>query len=193
MSMWDRDVDGNVTQVGLDEQASWLNDDSEKIIIVDVQFHNGIELVTGHFSNFPYIMPFEDSSLDFDGTTVLQNIAYEDNLISIPNIISRIDSDINIGSVEFLNSDGEFDNLITYAWEGHPLRIYMGAKDWVKDDFIIIIEAISSVISSPRPNIMSLSIRDKKEVFDRKVQEVLVDEDYVVALYASADLHLYPH
>ena len=168
----------------LEEQQRWLSEDSEKIVLCDIQYHDGTNRRTGHFSNYPYIMQLNDSFEDFDGT-ILQNIAYEDNLISIPNIITRIDADVNIGAIEFLNADGEFDSFIKYAWEGHPLKIYIGDKTWVKDDFILILEAVSNVISSPRNNVMSLGIRDKKEVFNVKAQTQLINIDYISNLYTT--------
>ena len=187
MSIWDRDGNGDLTTLGEQQQQEWLSEDNEKIIICDIVFYNKAAGTTqvGYFSNYPYITPHTDSftplNADFYTPALpdVNNIPYVDILINIPNIISKIDSDINIGAIEFLNADGEFDEYITYAWEGWPLRIYIGDKSWIKDDFILILEAVSSVISSPRPNIMSLGIRDKKEVFNVKVQTQLITEDYV--------------
>jgi hypothetical protein len=184
MSIWDRDGNGDLTTTGLEQQQDWLSSDSEKIVICDIVYHNGTDEQIGYFSNYPYITPWGTSFTDILGNPV-DNMPYIDNLINIPNIISKIDSDVNIGAIEFLNADGEFDSFIAYAWEGWPLRIYIGAKSWEKDDFILILEGISSVISSPRPNIMSLGIKDKKESFDVKVQTTLIDEAYVLALYAD--------
>lgn len=183
MSRWSSNVDTKAF-----EQEQWLGEDNEKIVICDIQYYNTTptvdEMQVGYFSNFPYITGFGDSFTNLLGNTV-SSIAYEDILINIPNIISRIDASINIGAIEFLNSDGVYDELITYAWEGHPLRIYIGGRDWLKDDFIMILEAVSTVISSPRPNIMSLGIRDKNEVLNVKAQLQFIDEDYVTALYAD--------
>ena len=184
MSRWDRDVDGELTATGLAEQQEWLSTDGEKIVICDIVYHDATTTQVGYFSNYPYITPHGEDFTDLLGATV-NNIPYVDILANIPNIISRIDSDVNIGAIEFLNADGEYDSLINYAWEGWPLKIYIGGKDWLRNDFILILEAISSVISSPRPNIMSLGIRDKKEVFNVKAQTTLIDTDYVTGLYAS--------
>ena len=184
MSIWDRDGNGDLTATGLAEQQSWLSEDNQKIVICDIVYHNGTTTQVGYFSNYPYITPYNSSFIDLLNNSV-NNIPYIDNLINIPNIISRIDSDVNIGAIEFLNANGEFDDYITYAWEGWPLRIYIGDKSWIKDDFILILEAVSSVISSPRPNIMSLGIRDKKEVFTVNAQTQLIDTDYVSALYTN--------
>ena len=198
MSIWDRDGNGDLTTLGEQQQQEWLSEDNEKIIICDIVYHNGTTTQVGYFSNYPYITPHTDSftplNADFYTPALpdVNNIPYVDILINIPNIISRIDSDINIGAIEFLNADGEFDEYITYAWEGWPLRIYIGDKSWIKDDFILILEAVSSVISSPRPNIMSLGIRDKKEVFNVKVQTQLITGDYVEnVLYKTGTLPVF--
>ena len=169
-----------------DEQKAWLEEDNEKIVICDIQYYNTTinQIQQGFFSNYPYIMQQGDSFTDFEGTT-RRNVAYEDNLLSIPNIISKIGASVTISALEFLNSDGEFDPFIDYAWEGHPINIYIGDKNWVKDDFILILSGISSLISSTRYNIMSLDIRDKKEVFNKKVQETLLDDLYAKTLYAD--------
>jgi hypothetical protein len=179
MSVWS----GTAEEIAAQQQA-WLSEDNEKIIICDIVYHDGNSTQVGYFSNYPYITPHNTSFIDLLDVSV-NNIPYIDNLINIPNIISRIDADINIGAIEFLNADGKFDEFITYAWEGWPLKIYIGDKSWEKDDFILILEAISSVISSPRPNIMSLGIRDKKEVFNVNAQTQLITQPYVSALYTD--------
>jgi hypothetical protein len=167
-----------------EQKQEWLTEDNVKIIIADIVYHDGQDLQVGYFSNYSYITPFGTTFVDELGNTV-SNISYIDNLINIPNIISKIDSDVNVGALEFLNAEGDYDDYVNYAWEGHPMHLYIGDPTWEKDDFIIILEAISTNISSPRPNIMALSIRDKKEVFNVKAQEELITETYVRTMYSD--------
>jgi hypothetical protein len=156
------------------EQIQWLADDNEKIVLCDIEYHDGFSLKLAHFSNSPYITPYNEtfSWTYSDGTVdnTLNNVAYIDNMSNIPNISSRIDSDVNVGTIEFLNAEGEYDYLIKYAWEGHPLKLFIGSPDWNRNDFIEILTGIATNITSPRPNIIGLGVRDKKEIFNQKLQ-----------------------
>jgi hypothetical protein len=180
-----------------DAQKAWLRDDNQKIILCDIEYYDTDKaennLSLGLFSNYPYILEKGDSftwtpsdiSLD---PVIIKNTSYVDNLLNIPNFVSKIDSDINIGNLEFLNAEGEYDHFLNYAWEGYPVNIYIGDPSWIKDDFILIFSSIASVIHSPRPNILSLGIRDRKEVFDVLVQTNKItwtdkEENYLYRLY----------
>jgi len=173
----------------LRQQQEFLRSDQEKIILCDVEYHDGTQLRLGTFSSSNYIMQFGDS---FDWywygdksstPETFSNLAYEDILISVPDIISKLDSDISFGALEFLNADGFYDSYINFAWEGHPLKIYIGSPTWVKGDFIPIIDGIATTITSPRPNILALNIKDKKGIFNTKVQTTNIDHDYIYSLY----------
>lgn len=172
-------------------QKNWLSSSGEKIIICDIQYHDGHSRKLGHFSNYPYILQEGDFFLwdfnDGNGSVSIDNISYIDNLLNIPNIISRIDADVNIGSLEFLNADGKYDNFINYAWEGHPIKIYMGSPSFKKEDFILLIDAVCTSISSQRDNIISLGIRDKKELFNKKIQDKLINLDHLYTVYGLAE------
>ena len=72
----------------LAEQQEWLASDGEKIVICDIVYHDGTVDApkVGYFSNYPYITPYNEDFTDLLDSTV-NNIAYIDNLVNIPNII----------------------------------------------------------------------------------------------------------
>jgi hypothetical protein len=166
-----------------DAQKEWLTEDNEKIILCDIEYHDGDSLKLAHFSNSNYIMQASDSfvwtwgssdvpaDVNPDGiTSTISNVAYVDNLINIPTINSKITADINIGTLEFLNAEGDYDSYINWAWEGHLVRVLIGDPSWVHDDFILVLEGINSNITSTRRDVLALNIKDKKEVFNAKIQ-----------------------
>lgn len=164
------------------EQKDWLSEDNIKIIICDIVYHDGSNLNVGYYSNTNYITLFDDEFTNLLGQTT-NNVTYRDILDNIPVIVSKIDGDTTLGALEFLNPDGEYDSFLNYAWEGHPMLISIGDPSWIRDDFIPILEGINSNISSTRPNILSLSIRDKRELFNDKIQKTLITTDFVASLY----------
>lgn len=257
----------------LAQQEDFLKSDLEKIILCDIEYHDGTQLRLGTFSTYPYVTNYNEvfvwkysnttyinrtltgvtisinqiicsnitdlystitglyvfnatqgkyakiisvnSVVDFtvdidisswldtdtlviDAGAIISNVAYDDILLEIPDIIEKIDADINVGAIEFLNAEGEYDNYINYGWEGHNLKLYVGHYTWPKQDFIPVIEAVASTITSPRPNIMALNIRDKKEIFNVKVQTEVITHDYIYDLYGInrnytiSDITVYP-
>jgi hypothetical protein len=170
-----------------EEQLAWLKADNTKILLCDIVYNDGTGTKVGYFSNYSYILKSTDSFTNILGETVT-NISYVDNLINIPTIVSKIDTDTTIGALEFLNGEGDYDFFITWAWEGYPLELRIGDPTWNRDQFIVILEGINSNISSPRPNVLSLSIKDKKEVFNKKVQDLYITEEYVYNLYRDYKL-----
>ena len=196
----------------LAEQEEFLRSDQEKIILCDIEYHDGTQVKLGTFANYPYIMQYGDNfpwkysnntyleqDLGTDATiatsvvtyssgtwttnsligkvifnktlgkyataisntattittdtnlisagwassgeniivdpgTMINNRTYDDILYKVPDIIEKIDADTNFGAIEFLNPSGEYDTFITYAWEGRPLKLFIGHPSWAKND-----------------------------------------------------------
>ena len=130
------------------EQKQWLADDNEKIVLCDIEYHDGFTLNIAHFSNYPYVSPFgENFTFDYSNGDIatLNNIAYIDNLINIPTISSRIDSDVNVGNLEFLNSIlGKDDSRIMHKGLLAPAN----SISWVLGSYVQCNSTISPVVSS---------------------------------------------
>jgi len=168
-----------------EEERRWLEQDNFKILLAEIVYHDGGGLKVGYFSNYNYITQYGDSFTSILNQPV-SHISYIDNLINIPTISSKLDQDTTVGALEFLNTEGLFDHYITYAWEGYPMRLLIGDPSWRRDQFILILEGINSNISSSKADVLSLSIRDKRDLFNSKIQTNLITEEYVRNLVNNA-------
>jgi len=172
-------------------EQEWLAADNHKILLVDISYHNGTTLSTKYFSDYPYIQGFGDTFINILGNTV-SSIAYEDIVLSISKITTKINSSKSLGNITLLNTTGEYDNLldITNAWEGHTIKIYMGDPKWVRSQFIQILEGVIQSLTAPQPHLLSLNIRDKKEVLNVSVQEDVIWNTSNVLNYLNDNTNL---
>lgn len=156
-------------------EQDWLDSDNHKIILVDISYHDGTGLSEKYFSDHPYTLKFGDSFTDIAGNTVT-SVAYDDIVIDISKIITKINSSTSLGSISLLNTQGEYDDMldITNAWEGHSISIYLGDPTWTKSQFILILEGVVDSLTAPEPSILAVSIRDKKESINLVTQEKLI-------------------
>ena len=153
-------------------EQEWLDSDSHKIILVDIAYYDGTSLNTKYFSDYPYTMKFGDTFDNILGDTV-GSIAYEDVVFNISQIITKINSSKSLGNLTLLNTQGEYDELLEIAnsWEGHPIKIYLGDPDWIRDQFILILEGVTDALTAPEQHLLSIELTDKKEVLNLSTQE----------------------
>lgn len=88
-----------------------------------------------------------------------------------PNTSRRIAE--NIGTIEIINTDGEFDTLLqTYAVDGRNVRVLFGLKTYAYRDFTVM---FSGSIVSWKTDLKSLilTVRDKSYKLDRPLQNNL--------------------
>jgi hypothetical protein len=156
-------------------EQEWLDADNHKIILVDIAYHDGTSLNTKYFSSYPYVLKYGDSFTNILGD-VVSSIPYEDILLDIPKLTTKINSSSAVGSITLLNTEGEFDNLldITNAWEGHDIKIYIGSPTWARSQFILILDGITNALTAPQQHALSISLRDKKEILNVTTQSSII-------------------
>jgi len=164
---------------------AWLAADNHKIILVELEYHDGESMKMFYFSNHPYTTSPGEAAINSLGE-VLTNIAYEDILTNIPIITSSIDNSDAIGALDVLNTDGEFDELINFSWVGHTVRIYMGEPSWPRSAFGIILDGITSKITSTQQHKIIMEIRDKQEILNVPAQNDKITSSYVEDLLNAA-------
>ena len=167
-------------------EQEWLDEDNHKIILIEIAYHDGTGLNVKYFSDYPYVLSFGDSFTNIIGGTVT-SVSYDDILFNISHITTRIGSTKSLGNLTLLNTLGEYDELlaITNAWEGHTIKIYIGAPEWTRNQFILILEGVVEALTAPQPHLLAISLRDKKEVLNVATQETTifytdVDNDYLI-------------
>ena len=151
-----------------EEKFEWLSNDNHRIVLIDLEYHDGSSKDIIRLSSSPYIMPIGDSTEDpLNPPATLSNLAYDDIAYSIPNIITRIDSDSTIGTISLYNTDGEYDWFLeTVTTVGHGIRIFIGQGDWARDKFITILDGIVNGIGSSAMHNIDITVRDKKEALN---------------------------
>jgi len=163
------------------QRQKWLSEDFHRIVLMDLGYHDGTSVSTLHFSSYPYIMPQGDTAWDsgIDSEGAKENLIYDDIIYNIPNITSRIDSSSSVGSIELINSDGEYDYLLRdVTIVGHPIKLYIGDTAWPRENFILILDGIVSAVSSSSPEKINLSVRDRKEALNIPLQSDLITMEY---------------
>jgi len=156
----------------------FLASDDNKIVLVELEYHNGTSMQVLYISNSQYVLPVGESYTNSLGNTV-DNIYYEDILASIPVISSAIDQSAGIGNIEILNAEGDFDSYLDYAWEGHTVSVFIGAPNWARSAFIEIFSGKATALTAPTLSTLSLNMVDKQEELNVKTQEALLDQSYV--------------
>jgi len=153
-------------------EQEWLDEDNHKIILIDIAYHDGTNLNTKYFSDYPYILNYGDSFTNILGDTV-SSISYDDIVFNVSKITTKINSTKSLGNITLLNTTGEYDELlgIDNAWEGHSIKIYIGDPTWIRNSFILILEGVIDSLTAPEPHLLSISLRDKKEVLNITTQE----------------------
>jgi len=153
-------------------EQEWLDSDSHKIILVDISYHDGTSLNTKYFSDYPYIQRYGENFVNILGNTV-NSISYDDIVFDVSKISTKINSTKSLGNVTLLNTEGEYDDLLSIenAWEGHTINIYIGDPSWTRAQFILILEGVIDSLTAPQPHLLSISLRDKKEVLNVTAQE----------------------
>ena len=162
------------------QRQEWLTEDNHRIVIMDLEYHNGVSKQMLRLSSYPYVLPIGDSTLDpLDGITLLSNLVYDDVIDNVPNIITRLDSDETIGGIDLLNLDGEYDYLLNdVTIVGHKIILYIGDNKWSRNNFIPILDGVVSGVTSTSPNNIQLLLRDQKEGLNVPLQGQVIDTTY---------------
>jgi len=171
-------------------EQEWLESDSHKIILVDISYHDGDTLNTKYFSNFPYIQKYGETFVNILGNTV-NSISYDDIVLNISKITTKINSSKSIGNITLLNTKGEYDELLSIrnSWEGHTIKIYIGSPSWSRSQFILILEGVVDKFTAPQPHLLAIAVTDKKEVLNVASQEATLWNDSNVLNYLNDNVN----
>lgn len=152
------------------DKEIWLSNDNQRIVLIDMEYYDSSipAISTARLSSYPYIQPAGDI------WNTYSDLMYDDIIYNIPNIVTRIDSDSTIGSISIYNTEGEYDHLLyDDTVVGHNILLSIGEPDWIRDDFITILDGVVESISSSSPSNITISIRDRKETLNVPLQTQL--------------------
>jgi hypothetical protein len=171
-----------------EEEKMWLNSENHKILLLEVAYHNGQDVEVLYFSTSSYISPQDSPFTDLLGVEIPHSVPYFDVITSVPRITSRLDSSSDLGSVEILNTTGEFDYLLEGAWIGHPYKLYLSNLTFDHKGFFLLSEGFTNGLAAPTSASLSISILDKKRALDVDVQTSLFTETSVTASITGSTL-----
>lgn len=189
----------------------WLQSEKERTILIEAEYATGTEALfcnngsvpcnstdaecntsvlsgfkrTAYFSNIPYISYYNERFNNVSGLEV-QNIIYDDIVYKIPNINSKLDTSAAIGSIQLLNTQGEYDYLLNYAWEGRPVRIYIGDQKWYRNKFAMIFEGVCESLIANQHNFLNFNVKNSNRVIEVECQETTINQVYVDNLLNSS-------
>lgn len=146
------------------QYENWLADlSASRIVLAELHHSGGVEYV----ATAPFISRPTDQA---------PNRAYNDILVKAVDISTRIDGLVGFGEVELLD-DGEVTHWVDYAWQGHPIRLLLGAPAWPLDDFRLIAKGRNGGISDARRGVLSFVMEDESSVLDERIDTGQLPDD----------------
>ena len=147
------------------EFTAWLiSDDADPVALVEAEYSAGTEyLATDIFVSGASDTPAHQIYLD----VIVSDVVIDDH----------IDRG-SYGAIDIVH-DGEFDGWVDRAWQGHPLRVYLGDRTWDRDDFVLMVKGKNGGISSPRPGRLKMQWQDRREALR---QAIIGDSDTVITV-----------
>ena len=147
-----------------EEYNRWLSDlSAQRVLLAELHYAGGIEYV----STAPYISKPTDSD---------PNRVYDDLLATAVDIATRIDGLIQFGEIALVD-DGSITHWITRAWQGHPIRLYLGGPDWSRDDFRLLAIGRNGGIREARFGEIVFEMNDESSVLDEPIDTGELPDD----------------
>ncbi len=138
------------------EWQRWLaSPNAVRVTLAELEHADGVEQV----SDRGYLAPASEG---------LARPRYAGLLIEAVGIETRIDGAISIGDIRLVD-DGEITHWRDYRWDGHPVRLYLGAPDWPRGDFRQIASAINDGIQSAERGEIVLGVVDASSQLEQPI------------------------
>ncbi|WP_411572209.1 hypothetical protein ACK8HJ_21230 [Vreelandella titanicae] len=138
------------------QYAAWLaNLNASRLLLAEMHHAGGIKYVaTGPFMSLP-----SDSDA---------NRPYDDCLETAVDITTRIDGQVTFGEVTLMD-DGSITDWLFLAWQGHPIRLYLGSPKWARDDFRLLAQGRNGGIREARRGAITFRMDDESSVLDEPI------------------------
>jgi len=150
---------------------AWLRTSTERMVLVEADVWSGGGVVTRYMSNRGWVSAPTDTPA---------STAYDDIVLDVPGIRAQMAdalqgrSVVSFGDIEIGNWSGERDSWLTDAWDGRPLRIYLGDASWAKSDFRLVFNGATADIQAHGTSRLTLRLRDRQIVLDRPMLSAVV-------------------
>lgn len=149
--------------------TAWLKDSSAVrcvLVEVDVKLSGG-STVTRYLSNAGYVT---------GGSDTPANTAYLPYVAGGVKFTESISLDgsfsMSYGDIEVRNVNGELDTWLNDYWANRRIKIFVGDKSWIRDDFWQIFDGVTTGIDSRKRETLNLKLSDKLQRLNNPVSEV---------------------
>jgi hypothetical protein len=146
------------------QYAAWLRaDNQQRALLVEAEAYSGGSVVTRYMSTHGFVSTPSDSPA---------NTAYDEIVLEVPQIRSQMAealrgrSLVSYGDIDVDNSSGVRDSWLTDAWDGRPIRLYVGDPSWPKSDFRLVFSGAVEDIRARDSATLTLRIRDRQRLLD---------------------------
>lgn len=146
------------------QYAAWLKADNQtRVLLVEAEAYSGGSTVTRYMATHGFVTTPTDSPA---------STAYEDIVLEVPQIRSQMAealrgrSLVSYGDIDIDNSSGARDSWLTEAWDGRPVRLYVGDPSWSKADFRLVFSGTVEDIQARDSATLTLRIRDRQRLLD---------------------------
>lgn len=138
------------------QYLAWLAQlNADRLLLAELHHAGGIEYVaTGPFMSLP-----SDSD---------PNRPYVACLKKAVDITARIDGQISFGEVS-VSGDALVIGWLPLAWQGHPIKLFLGAPSWARDDFRLLAQGRNGGISNAKRGSITFRMDDESSVLDEVI------------------------
>ncbi|SJN11585.1 hypothetical protein CZ787_06255 [Halomonas citrativorans] len=146
------------------QYLAWLAKlNADRLLLAELHHAGGIEYVaTGPFMSLP-----SDSDPNRPYTTALKKAV---------NITTRIDGNVTFGEVEIIG-DQLVTELIDLAWQGHPIKLFLGDPKWPRDDFRLLAQGRNGGIRQAKRGAITFRMVDESSVLDEVIDTGQLPDD----------------
>lgn len=146
------------------DYQAWLSElGAERVLLAEMEYEGGTE----YLASAPYVTRPTDAD---------PNRVYDDLLAEAIDIETRIDGLIRFGEISLID-DGEIASWVNRAWQGHPIRLYLGDPAWSRDDFRLHARGINGGITEARRGVLVFEMRDQSATLDEPIDTGSLPDD----------------
>ena len=104
------------------------------------------------------------------------NQPFDDILLSMGDMESRIDKTVDIGDLTLVNN-GQLDDWLERAWQGHGIKLWLGDISWRFSDFQLVVDGINGGIAVPRSDRLRFTFYDQSERLNQPIQQNMLTDN----------------
>lgn len=146
------------------QYENWLADlTASRILLAELHHAGGVEYVA--------TAPFISRPTDAD-----PNRVYDDCMTAAVDISTRIDGLVGFGEVS-LDDDGSLNHWLSNAWQGHPIKLYLGGPTWPRDDFRLLAQGRNGGIADAREGVLAFIMEDESSVLEERIDTGQLPDD----------------